>query len=592
MSANELSDLFQDLLSTATSGAKATKEGIQYEFKMQELNARKRYEGLVLEQRLIEIRFNLAKALAGEEGNVESARMTAIASAERQIALQEWRVRLMREEQDLNNRSTQQAIALRKVYEEIYGLDIEREEIFTSSKDLDAQLDIEIRKIKAHNKRVEEELADAEKQRIDQVTLHWKSRIERTEKGTDQRADLERRKEEELTAIGEEFAGERVAQNRAAELAILRTSQTFAQRRIDEMRRESDDRLDAFQMQQEKERILFESEWQGDRDKREFEKKQHQEWLKEQAKELEVIIKRIELERALLRQKGLPTPDLDISLDEMRLELANLVAEINNPQFDMTEWGMMKDALQTAFNDITSSIQKNLQEQENMWRRERELRDRDVQHLQRALETELQLREQGFHSNVEGKQRELAEMEKLQKRAEKQEAEAIRRRQIAEAMVQSMNILTSAAQIIRHETLGKGAIGLVTAAGAIASLFAIWSGVKGRAASATKYEKGGHFILDGASHSGGGMMLARGHEAQGGEGVSVWNRRATTKHWPEIRSITDAINKGKPLTPSVNVYAGSKDLSAIRKLLENSEYYENGYRVTKHGNHTVRCRLN
>jgi TP901 family phage tail tape measure protein len=589
--AGELADEYQEMLAEARKLVKENKDQAQYDFKMEELRARKRYEGLVLEEKLIDIRYRLAVKLAEIEGGTAGARMQNIAALERQIALQELRARLIREEYDLNSRSIQQAIALRKVFEEIYGLDIERKAIFTSADDLDGQLELEIRKIKAHNGRILQEIEDAERQRTAQVKMQWDSRIAQTEKGTEQRADLERRKEEELLAIEQEFAGKRIAERMRNELATLQMSQQFAQRRIDLMRRESDERLRAFQMQQDKERIMFESSWQGDRARREFEKQRHQEWLKEQAKELQVIIKRIEAERALLRAKGLPTPDLDIALGQMRLEYDNLIAEINNPKFDMTEWNLMRDTLKGVLNDITTAIQKNIQERENMLRRERELRDRDVQHLQQALELELKLREQGFRSNVEGKQRELAEMEKLQRRAEQQEADAIRRRQIAESIVQSMNILTSAAQIIKHETL-KGPVGLITAGGAIASLFAIWAGVRGRAATATRYTHGGHFLLDGPSHAGGGVALARGHEAQGGEGVSVWNRQATRKHWPAIKSITDAINKGKPLMPSVSVYAGNKDLSAIRRLLEDSEHYEGGYRIKKHGNHTIRCRLN
>jgi hypothetical protein len=586
-----INDEYSNKEDQATETTKTTIEQIRNEQRLAELTAQRMYEGIRLEERLANIRFHYAKQIAKQWGGPEEERLIQIASLEREIALQQVRSRIAKEQLDIRNKEIQQVRELRNVLDQIYGEELSAAQFLASTDDLVRQQELTLARMRDNIRRSIRDITDARDDQLAAEVSAFRQRTEQMDKNTNEYEILYARHLVNMQAIHNQANANMVLAEKKFQGEMTRELIQAADNRRRVAFEEAEKTLRALQHSQERQRVAFESRWRGDRERREFEKQQRREMLEEQSRVLKIQQQAIMQQIAEYRKEGKAVDELQKQLEELIQTRKTVIAQLTGEPFDVTEWNKLRDALLRTMNDINAVIQRNLQERENMLRRERELRDRDVQHLQRALETELKLREQGFRSNVEGKQRELAEMEKLQRRAEQQEADAIRRRQIAESIVQSMNILTSAAQIIKHETL-KGPVGLITAGGAIASLFAIWAGVRGRAATATRYTHGGHFLLDGPSHAGGGVALARGHEAQGGEGVSVWNRSATRKHWPAIKSITDAINKGKPLMPSVSVYAGNKDLSAIRRLLEDSEHYEGGYRIKKHGNHTIRCRLN
>lgn len=604
--ANELHTAFSDALSAAKDHTRETADIVRHEQRMAEFRAQQLYEGIRLEQELADIRKRFAeKQLQFMEGDAED-RAKAVLNAEYQLAIQKIRTAKMREEHQLTEESIRQQRELQKVMNEIYDEQLRRTEMAVDEFDTEARYKIEEERIKKHYERRSEEVSEGLRKeraaikdeygrRIKDMSIADKANEEEVAKHHKALAQLKSERKAKLAAIDKK-ANQDEALLREQQLNdLLALDKRFVNERINIAQQQSDRRMRLFEIEHEKERTAFNAKWRSDKARRDFERKQHEEMLKMRKQELEILLTVMEAEE---KRASAESPEIDFSglrrdIEDARSEIELLTRQIADPEFRLEEWNRLRDTILGVMSDLGGAITNLARERELASRRERELLDRNLSETQRALETELRLREQGFASNVQAKQKELAELEAMRQEAEKKEEEAIRRRQISEAAVQSMNILTSAAQIIKHETLGKGAIGLITAAGAIASMYALWRGVRSQAEAVTKYEKGGHFILGGKSHAQGGSLIAPGHEGQKGELVSVFNRSATRKHAPQIKALTDAINMGAFPENNVQVFADNKDIRAIRKHLERgTETYANGYRIIKRGNKTIRCRLN
>lgn len=169
--------------------------------------------------------------------------------------------------------------------------------------------------------------------------------------------------------------------------------------------------------------------------------------------------------------------------------------------------------------------------------------------LQSQLTAEVENQRKGLASNVENVRQALLETTRAEQEAVaeqrqlQQEQERIARRQAAiQAIVQTANIASAAAQVI---SANSGTIPtLIAALAAAAALVATFASIKADAASVSQrtYARGG--FLEGPSHGNGGLGIynertgQRVAEAEGGEGFFFVNKGTTAKR----RAVMEAMN--------------------------------------------------
>jgi hypothetical protein len=180
--------------------------------------------------------------------------------------------------------------------------------------------------------------------------------------------------------------------------------------------------------------------------------------------------------------------------------------------------------------------------------RRRQLFDERIAETQRSLDLELQLMEDGYANNVDAKRREIEELKKMRAEALKNEEAAIRRQQIADSIIQGVNLATSVTQILKEYTKIP-LIGIGLAGAAIAALFALFSSAKSRAASTTKLAEGGTGtetgMVTGKSHAQGGERFLDHVEIEQGERWGVLNRRAAERFGHTFEDIVSSFNRNE-----------------------------------------------
>lgn len=282
----------------------------------------------------------------------------------------------------------------------------------------------------------------------------------------------------------------------------------------------------------------------------------------------------------------------NINLDEADISLS--LKQLLSPNIDEDAWGNVISNLKGVMDNVVNIYQGVLDEQYRIAQEERALRDRNISELQRDLDIQLRLNEQGFASNVQAYMQALEQEKRLREQALTEERQAAEEKRRIEQITQTVSLLSSVANILKQETSKFGLVGIATAALGIAGLWALWGGAQSKAQTSTQFKKGGSFILEGASHANGGIPLTPGREAEGGEMVSVFSRPATRKYGSQIKDMTDYFNSGKSSKTSGEYFFDTSDIKAIRKLLENKEdvQIQGNYKLIKSGTKTTICRLN
>jgi len=128
------------------------------------------------------------------------------------------------------------------------------------------------------------------------------------------------------------------------------------------------------------------------------------------------------------------------------------------------------------------------------------------------------------------KKQELKELKEARLRAEADRERAIKQQQAMESLSQAVSLGTAIANILKTYAGIPGA-GLVIAGGVIAGMMTLFSSMKSKSASLTKYGEGGE--IKGRSHSMGGVPI----EAEGGEFV------VRKKQYTKYKELVNAINK-------------------------------------------------
>ena len=285
-------------------------------------------------------------------------------------------------------------------------------------------------------------------------------------------------------------------------------------------------------------------------------------------------------------------PLLGLFVDFSQQELAEMTPE------DIDKLSNSFDAWDDSLKSIEDSLKSFADTWVESFDRIVDARNNMVSEAQQALETELQLAEAGFASNVSLKREELAEAKKLREQALEDQKKAQKLQLAIDSAAQASSLAVTIANYFQA-TSKIPVVGVALALAAIGTMLGTFAKFKALAKeqAAVKYEKGGW--IGGMLHSQGGTHI----EAEKGE--FVINRKAAAKHKLMIEAINNDDNvsinkmyinglKQTALKASVSL-DDSEDLKAIRKALErnNKEVtYFGNYRIEKAGNITTKIRVN
>ena len=561
--------------------------------RLAELRATEASNEISLQKQLIQIRRQYGLQMAELiEDQAERELQLQIVRQEYVVALQSLNNQIIQEEHRL---SREQARAAQQLNDTLLAIYEERAQMLmttTNERAIGERYRIEITQAELANQRIIEGIKSRENELLEVAKSNAQQRLSQVADDAELEARIRKELEDEITRIMEQAEAERMLQQLKFSNIIIGIRRSQTARMVDLAKTESDERIASFEREQEAAQVIFESRRRSDQERRRFEREQHRERLRMLIEEREAVLAAMVEERNVAAARGETdvVENIDRDIKQARESLDLLILRFNNPEFDQAAWDEMIDAIRRLADETAKTFQRMLQERERFAREERSILDRRVSETQRSIEIELRLNEQGFASNVQAKMAELEELKSMRDKALKEEQKAAKQRMQLDAAMQAVNLLTAVSNILRAESL-KGLAGIALAATGIGALWGLWANARRLAQRNVTYEKGGSFMLNGPSHNRGGVMIAPGHEGQGGEMVSVYNRSATKKFGPQIKAFEQAINKGVDPT-NVTVYAGNKDLKAIRKLMETSTDYYNGYRITRRGNNTTRCRLN
>jgi hypothetical protein len=215
------------------------------------------------------------------------------------------------------------------------------------------------------------------------------------------------------------------------------------------------------------------------------------------------------------------------------------------------------DAFQKFADAGIDIIEETLDRKVEIAQRERELLDTQIAETQRALESEIDLYEAGYASNVALKKQELEQLKKARDAALKDEEKAIKQQQKVETILQTINLITASTELFKSFSKIP-IVGIPLAIAMIGTMFAAFVSAKAKAAAATKLAEGGSGdetgIITGKRHSQGGEKFLDFAEVEQGEAWGVLSRPATQKYGTVFHNIVSSFNRDEmpQFTPSTN----------------------------------------
>lgn len=169
--------------------------------------------------------------------------------------------------------------------------------------------------------------------------------------------------------------------------------------------------------------------------------------------------------------------------------------------------------------------------------------DQQIAEQEEVIEKEKELAEEGLANSVESEEAKLSALQEQREKAQEEQERLQRQQLVADAASQASALATAAAQIFAAEGK-KGLLGIVTAGAGIISLLATFKNFKSQAQSASVTAREGYSeLLGGDLHTTGGVNLGY-IEAERGERVSIFNRKAVSKYDKQINAFTDMVNTG------------------------------------------------
>ena len=221
--------------------------------------------------------------------------------------------------------------------------------------------------------------------------------------------------------------------------------------------------------------------------------------------------------------------------------------------------------------------------------------------LESLLAAEVQLNEQGYASNIQLYQQRIEKEQQLRDEAMAQKEKYEKRKQAIETVSQAIDMSSAIAAMLKDAGVKFGVLAPIIGGAMIAALLMLFKKSKTQAAQTARFAKGGKGILQGASHSAGGVNLGEIGEGEGGEAYYILNKKATAKNKSLMDAVFDAVNGNRINLPLDAIASGGgtmtvelKEQAEIKEILKHMKsqkatVYGNGFRDETFGN--VRRRI-
>ena len=213
-----------------------------------------------------------------------------------------------------------------------------------------------------------------------------------------------------------------------------------------------------------------------------------------------------------------------------------------------------QDALNTAIDSVKESIGSLVDSWNDAAEAAVNAANAQVESAQRVLDAEIEARNAGYANSVETAQKELELAKKNREKALKDQQKAQKAQLALDSLQQASSLVTATANIWKAFS-GAGAVGLVLAALATATMWGAFAAAKVKAVQVTKqqteqYGEGTVELLQGGSHaSGNDIDLGTKKDgtrrrAEGGEFFAVINKRNSRKYRHIIPDVINSFNDG------------------------------------------------
>lgn len=366
--------------------------------------------------------------------------------------------------------------------------------------------------------------------------------------------------------------------------------------------------------------------------------------IKEAQRQLDIEVQKARLENELKFQlsfleqtKSGDTARLDSTLaeiDRLKAAIANATADAApNPDKKGKQGGLLESlfpklddgelkAILAAIGTIKDSVISALQDisaaRIEAADKQLELAGKEKDAAQAAYDKQKELDDQGYSSSLEIAAAELALAKDKEDKALKIKQDAQKKQVQLDTAIQLSSLITSSANIYKSLS-GLGPVGIALAAVTIAAMFVAFAAARSRAAKAVKLRAGGQIdengVMQGPSHDEGGVDF----EMEGGEflhsdgrRLAVVNKRSTRSEFDLLAAINRNDDKAKDRWALNRVavlnrggygsgimVVGGDDKQAHgllrqirdKKSAQAETWTENGYRVTRRGNHTERVKI-
>jgi len=198
--------------------------------------------------------------------------------------------------------------------------------------------------------------------------------------------------------------------------------------------------------------------------------------------------------------------------------------------------------LQTVADETTRILDESFQHRVDDAQRKRELLDTQISETESALNTEVELQQAGYASNVDAKKKELETLKKQRDIAIKDEEAAIKKQRQMDAITQGISLVTAAANIIKGFSKIP-IVGVILGIAAVAAMFAAFVAARTKASSVSQLKQGGRGEISGRSHDQGGEMFTDQIEVEREEKWGVLSRPASKKYGKAFYQMVDGFNK-------------------------------------------------
>ncbi len=263
-----------------------------------------------------------------------------------------------------------------------------------------------------------------------------------------------------------------------------------------------------------------------------------------------------------------------------------------------------KEAIDESVSYALGQLNNYMEAMANSANQAVENANKRVNSAQAVLDAEIEARKQGYASDVEGAQKELALAKKTQEKALKQQKDAQKAQSAIQTIQQIGDLVTASAKIWSQ-------LGFPYAIPAIGVMWGSYALAKVKASQVARstetYGDGTIELLQGGSHQSGNDIdlgtkpNGTRRRAEGGEFFAVINKRNSRRFRKEIPDVINSLNNGTFADKYLRAYAGADEAlvlnmngngTDITELNENVRAMrtqsENGVMYDQHGNAYIR----